>query len=494
MSERPPGQRGGPTFVVAGRITHGDEPLSGVTVRAVAVDRTGEQRLGEATTDGDGRYRITYSRPDFARVERGRAGLVVRIHNEVDTAVGASRRRHDVGREVQVDVPIPADARIEPTEYARLRYELDSHLTGTAVSGLAESDLSFLVDELGLGDRDVYPAGEESLTLLREAAKLSGLTPFGEQALYGLARQWGGIGDRTELANASAADVAEAIRAAVDEGIVHVDTRGLETAVGRSLATIRQSIERADTREATATITVFDDRRRPLANHAVRIADAGESGRSRTVRTDQSGRAGFAYLVETGRDDASRKFTVSVRNDAGASIHEETIDVTDGAVRDVTVGERNPGSSGSATVDALQSSGTLPVSEDLASSLSGVTLAGIRSAGGVDASANADDATLLESVANLELTTDLETASTLADLGFETQVDVAATTQAEFTRRTADALPADVAEVVHSRSVAQTFLLDNRMVDRRTALASGQVSKATDELPGNDSTENGGGD
>ncbi len=484
-----------PAYQVTGLVIHGDEPLPGVTVRAVDVDRASEQRLGEAITDEEGRYRITYTRPDFSRAERGGADLVVRVHDEVDAPIGASRRRHGVSREATVDVEIPADVRIEPTEYARLRAELEPLVRGTSVGALSDSDVSFLVAELELGDRDVYPADERSLVFLREAAALSGRTPFGEQALYGIARLWNGIGHREELAGASADELVETIHAAVEEWIVDVDTEELASSVERALERLRAVTERAAKREATATVAVFDDQRRPLRNYEVEITDATESGRSRTVRTDQAGRAGFSYLTDEAGEN--RRFVVSVHNDGGTSIHEETIQVGDGSVREVTVEEPGQGASGRATVGELHSTGVLPVSDEVASSLEDVTLDEIRVAGldelDVPLDPDQPDGELLNSMANMELTTDLGTASTLGDLGFAGAVDVATTTPSAFGRRTAESLPADVAEIVHSRSAAQSFYLDSRMVERRAALANGQFSRG---LPDDDPTvpSNGGED
>src|SRR5262245_14055096 len=69
-------------FTVSGQVLWDDgRPAAGVAMQAVDQDLRGQEVLGQATTDGDGRYTIAYVATQFARAEKASADLVVHVLN-----------------------------------------------------------------------------------------------------------------------------------------------------------------------------------------------------------------------------------------------------------------------------------------------------------------------------------------------------------------------------------------------------------------------------
>lgn len=531
-------------FAVTGTVRHGETPLADATVRALDVDLRETQELGTATTDAAGEYRVTYAAADFDAAERSSADVVVRVENEVGEPIGESSVEYNVGREATVDVAIPVDRTVAPTEYARLVSELDPVLDETPLAAVTESGLTFLARELDLDAREAYPAGGDSVVHLHTAAALAKRTPFTEQALYGVAREREGIDGREELATLDGEGLAADLRAAEEAGVVDVERSDLETRLSRGVAALREALDLAARHENRARIRLRDGDQRPLTNYRVRVADPSDETATRTVTTDDAGEASFAFLTdETG---AEREFAVTVLNRAGAPIREETVSLTDGAVRELAVDSVAPGAAGTATVDSVQSGtastlvNAIPLvggaddesfdavrkrglsstdaptdavaavpRTDLAATrlpdagvLGGRTVTdALRADDSADSGPTgagptpvaAADGANADALATLELTTDLETGATLAERGFENQVAIATTPGSAFRQAVAGDLSPAVADLVRARAVAQTFYLDSRMLERRTALANGHYDwRASGD--GVDAAATGGGD
>ncbi len=68
-------------FVVKGRILHKDDSkLDNLTVRAFDKNLRREELLGEATSNKDGDYKISYKTDQLARAEKRSAKLIVRTN------------------------------------------------------------------------------------------------------------------------------------------------------------------------------------------------------------------------------------------------------------------------------------------------------------------------------------------------------------------------------------------------------------------------------
>jgi hypothetical protein len=112
-----------------------------------------------------------------------------------------------------------------------------------------------------------------------------------------------------------------------------------------------------------------------------------------------------------------------------------------------------------------------------------VSLAAVRRAGGVErlggaGDLDADERRMIDGVATLDLTTDLQTASTLVERGFTDQVTIAETPLSEFQDTIDGALDTETAARVHTTARAQTALIDVAMTEERTARRNGIAGEA----------------
>jgi hypothetical protein len=460
-------------FAVSGTITHGETPLDGVTVRAFDRDLDGEEPLGEATTDPSGAYRITYGEADFARNERGTADVVVDVFNEVGARLGGSAVHYNAGHETTVDLQIPPEREVVPSEYALLRSELDPLLSGRSVTAVSNDQLEFLTNELNLPDRERFPAGEGTLDLLRTATELASRTPFQVRTLYALTRTTS-VGDRRSLARSDPSTLADRIRTADAENVVDVRIEGLEDRLARKREDLRRLLELEageETRTTVEVVTVDDD---PLVGVTVRVQDPEDERRRRSFSTGEDGTVTFSYMRPS--DERSRRFHLTVTNDAGVTLHEETVAVGEGGATTITMPAYETGFSGGETLRSLRSERGLQLPR-----LDGdaeLTLGSIRRAGGVenlDGSATADRGTrdAIDGISALDLLTDPETSRELVRQGYTDQRSIAGTPLAEFQSTMHGTLGGRQAATVHATAQAQTYLLDSVQVDRRAGLRNG---------------------
>ncbi len=63
-------------FTVSGQVLIDDKPRKGVEMRVFDKDVRDEEELGQASTDSDGRYEISYTRDKFTRAEKDNADLL----------------------------------------------------------------------------------------------------------------------------------------------------------------------------------------------------------------------------------------------------------------------------------------------------------------------------------------------------------------------------------------------------------------------------------
>lgn len=112
-----PGKKSSPdtveTFVVLGTVTYADaRPATGLTVIAYDKDESGEDRLGQATTDAAGAYTISYSATAFRRSpkERGGADVIVRVYNDLSEVLFASKKKNNAPAAYQLNIQVPAQS------------------------------------------------------------------------------------------------------------------------------------------------------------------------------------------------------------------------------------------------------------------------------------------------------------------------------------------------------------------------------------------------
>ena len=90
------------TFVVRGQVRQADFSLFvGALVQAFDKDLRGEELLGQAITDQEGRYEISYTADQFRRAEKRSADLIVRVYANIiirrptDTSLPAGQQPRD---------------------------------------------------------------------------------------------------------------------------------------------------------------------------------------------------------------------------------------------------------------------------------------------------------------------------------------------------------------------------------------------------------------
>jgi hypothetical protein len=100
----------GEAFVVFGIVTYADAtPGGGLTVIAYDKDESREDRLGQATTDATGAYKIPYSAAAFRRSakEQGGADVIVRVYNDQNELLFTSKKKNNAPAEYQLNIQLP---------------------------------------------------------------------------------------------------------------------------------------------------------------------------------------------------------------------------------------------------------------------------------------------------------------------------------------------------------------------------------------------------
>ena len=169
------------SFIVCGHVRKLDtSPLTGALVRASDKDLRHEERLGDAITDGSGRYEIAYTAAQFRRAEKKRADLIIRVFDQEDQEVITSDILFNAQPEETVDLMIGGGEYRGPSEYEQLLTEITPVLENVPLTELNEKDISFLSSETGLVSRHI-----EFLALASKRAQETELPP---ETFYGFAR------------------------------------------------------------------------------------------------------------------------------------------------------------------------------------------------------------------------------------------------------------------------------------------------------------------
>jgi peptidoglycan hydrolase-like protein with peptidoglycan-binding domain len=107
-------------FVVQGtvRLAKSNTAAKGVLVRAFGKDPRSEDLLGEAVSDEQGSYRITYDAAQFARAEKNTADLIVRAFSPQGVLLRESKDIFDASPTETVDlvVRLPKEIRLSELE------------------------------------------------------------------------------------------------------------------------------------------------------------------------------------------------------------------------------------------------------------------------------------------------------------------------------------------------------------------------------------------
>jgi hypothetical protein len=144
-------------YRVLGMIRHPNgQPASGLTVRAFDRDLRREQPLGEARTDDNGHYQITYMGEQFARAEKGTADLLVRVFREKKTLYDPPLDAviFNAPQTVVVNIDLTLGDTYTESEYECILRTVTPLLDGVALDAFQEDektrDITFLAGETGI--------------------------------------------------------------------------------------------------------------------------------------------------------------------------------------------------------------------------------------------------------------------------------------------------------------------------------------------------------
>ncbi|MDO8948376.1 MAG: neuraminidase-like domain-containing protein [Desulfocapsaceae bacterium] len=154
-----PIEPGTPAYQVSGKVQQADaSPLAGALVCAFDKDLRHEQLLGEASTDRQGRYAISYTQAQFRRSEKQNADLIVRVLGPDGAVLAESPVVFNAQQVETIDIAVGGMPR-EFSEYERLVAEITPLLEGVALHELKEDeihqDISFLAGETGIEARKI---------------------------------------------------------------------------------------------------------------------------------------------------------------------------------------------------------------------------------------------------------------------------------------------------------------------------------------------------
>ena len=203
-------------FVVLGHVRQADgRPLVNAPVRAFDRDLRSEQTLGEARTNAQGRYRITYGPDRFLRAEKRTADLQVRVYDAQDLVRAESSVHFNAAPRQTVNLLLGGGEFQGLSEYEQLVEEIAPLLEGLTLAQLREDDahqdISFLSGETG---RDM-----RSLALLARAGRAEAQTGIEAEVFFGLFRKGLPLGLPALIAAGVQAQ-RKALGDAVDESII----------------------------------------------------------------------------------------------------------------------------------------------------------------------------------------------------------------------------------------------------------------------------------
>lgn len=489
-------------FVVQGTVylEEDNAPAKGTLVRAFDKDLRTEELLGEAVSDAQGFYRITYNAAQFARAEKKTADLIVRAYAQDDTLVGEEGIRFNVGAEEVIDLKVRLPRARELSEYERLLAALEPVLQDLPPAELTEEDITFLLKECA----DEALVDQRRLNLLAQSARLARETALPTEFFYGVAQQRP-IPLPLNLEVFLALDtsvVRQALVSAIEQSII---PSVLRDALDGLLARFDQiKFERGFLAQRTFTGRLIKagtgeaEPAEPLARFRVRAEDLDADPEPREIGSDITNRQGmftFAYLSpappNSSEDTSARKFRIHIQDPQGEGIHQVEIEHRAGQeVVDVPVPAEALPKPPTHPLDELATTLDLDLPQPLLSFLAERnirTLENIRSEGGIrhleglPVAAENRAVQTLEAHANLGiLGSDLATNAVLIKKGFPSITAIAGRPGAEFVSALHEELGDFKAAELHVKAEAQTRFFNNVLMGLKADFANGFPSK----LPG----------
>jgi hypothetical protein len=499
-------------FIVRGTITDTrQQPIVGITVRAFDKDLPSLNRdelLGEAVTDAEGRYTVTFTEERFRRNERARADVYIVVVDREGAIVGQSPAYFNPEAELDIDLQIASTTVGRLSEYEQLTGLLQPLVVPSSLADLTADDLDFLTNDTR-GDR-------RRVAWLSASARLSAETGVPTEAFYGWARkevprEWAKVPDVRDAKalaellrailtrfRATAPDtLRQALVAAIAEWIIPARLRDVIDTILRDL--VRSALQ---THEAVGRLRDADAGA-PLVNTSVRLVDI-ESEPDAELGTTQTGgeglfliRFGTAPYAPEGTTRALR-FEVLDVDGAVAWATEIRVPIDQRDVLDIRVPLLSTTEPPAHALDAISTAAQIDLPPDLLPFLAGRnirTLRELRRSGGLSRleglpiDPGHPAAQVLEAHADLaRISPDVMINSALIDRGFRNVADIAATPLPDFVNATHEAVGEFRAATLQVSARAQTAFLRNVLtglaVDRANGFTTTSGAGTTaDPLP-----------
>ncbi|HKG46484.1 MAG TPA: neuraminidase-like domain-containing protein, partial [Pyrinomonadaceae bacterium] len=169
-------------FIVVGQVNQANgTPLDGATVKAFDKDLRSEQPLGNAdTTRRGGIYEIFYRADEFARAEKDRADLIVRVSDNTGKVLATSAIIFNAGKVEIVNLTIGAARGL--SEFETIVRDLTPLIEGLKHEQLTADDIAFLNGETQIDATFIN-------MLVESARRNIEAKTVPQSAFYGLFRQ-----------------------------------------------------------------------------------------------------------------------------------------------------------------------------------------------------------------------------------------------------------------------------------------------------------------
>jgi Tc toxin complex TcA C-terminal TcB-binding domain/Putative peptidoglycan binding domain/Repeat of unknown function (DUF5648) len=497
-------------FVVKGNVTTGlaetVPSMRGVTVRAFDRDLRSEQLLGEAVTNANADYEISYTAEQFRRSDKRTADLFLRVFSPQGTPLKVLQLLFNDSRLTSSDIIFnaPREATVnilvEPlpilSEYEQLLAFLESILEGIQPADLTNADIEFLVRETSTERRFIE--------YLVQGAKLGRETDLPTEVFYGFARRELPL-NLDRLLDLPSEQLRNALEAAIRENIIPARLRESLDEIIRRFEQLRRE---RDAREEQNRIPhevmgqlLNQETDEPLFKYWVHAVDLDAANRDLGyVTTDAKGLFSLTYTTpphsSTGEETAieTRRLQLHIATPERNEIYQTEVQIE--VDRDQTLTVRIPVPA-PPDLTQLAESLQLPLPARLLPFLAerGIrTLADIRRAGGIRQLENLpvapDDLAVqtLEAHANLNLLSDdIRSNAAIITRGYTSISAIASATRPNFVGANhadlGDFKPAQLQVAARAQIQTLNKILMERQIDPANGSSSQPLVQATKPAP-----------
>lgn len=167
---------------VRGRVLQADgSAVEAITVKAFDKDLRQEALLGEAKTDTNGQYAITYTSEQLSQADKTNADLIVRAYDDSGEEVAVSGLILSAAQVEVVELIVGNETYRGPAEYARVSQLLMPFLREINSADLTSDEITYLASKT-----DIDPV---HIAYFVKGARLEQKTEIDAENLYGLFRQ-----------------------------------------------------------------------------------------------------------------------------------------------------------------------------------------------------------------------------------------------------------------------------------------------------------------